>query len=136
MDHNLVNMQQQFCSEHNVDTNACISLGVHCDGVPYAKGTHKQMSTEVYGSSHTRRALVVVTALPMLCKVMDHLWDPTKAAKWSKQLAANYVQLSESDASGTHLHDAKQLFEYMSVTCGYPTSVCENMDEECCGCNC
>ena len=32
MDQNLVNMQTQFCAEHNVDTNDCICLGVHGDG--------------------------------------------------------------------------------------------------------
>ena len=31
-----------------MDTNACICLWSHGDGVPYAKGAHKQVSTEVY----------------------------------------------------------------------------------------
>ena len=39
--------------------------------------------------------------LYMLYKVMDQLWDPPEAAKWPKQLAANYAQLSQSDASIT-----------------------------------
>ena len=47
---------------------------------------------EVYGSPHTRQVLAVVTDLSMLYKVMDHMWDPTEAAKWSMQLDVNYVQ--------------------------------------------
>ena len=45
--HNVVDMHNQFCSEHNVDTNTCICLGFHGDEVPYAKGIHKQVSTFV-----------------------------------------------------------------------------------------
>ena len=57
MDHNLVNMQKQFCSDHKVDTNTCICLGFHGDGVPYAKGTHKQVPIEMYGSTLTRQGV-------------------------------------------------------------------------------
>ena len=71
------------------------------------------------------------------CKrVMDHLWDPTEAAKWSRQLAANYVQLSQSDASGKlwraapKLRTMRKLFEYLSFSCGNPSGFCEYMDED------
>ena len=42
-----------------------------------------------YGSPHTCQVLAVVTALSMLCKVVDHMWDPIEAAKWSMQVVAN-----------------------------------------------
>ena len=54
---------------------------------------------EVYGSPYTRQVLAIFTALSILYKVMDHMWDPTESAKWSMQLAVNYVQLSLADAS-------------------------------------
>ena len=63
---------------------------VHCFCVNLATELH-----EVYGSSHTRQVLAVLTALSMLYKVTDNLSGPTEAAKWPKQLAVNYVQLSE-----------------------------------------
>ena len=52
----------------------------------------------VYGFPHMRQVLAVITALSMLYKVMDHIWGPTEAAKWSMQLVVNYVQLSQADA--------------------------------------
>ena len=42
---------------------------------------------EAYGSPDTLQLLAVVTALSMLYKVMDHMWDPIEAAKWSMQLS-------------------------------------------------
>ena len=45
---------------------------------------------EVYGSPHIRQVLAV-----------EHMWDPIEAAKWSRQLAVNYVKLPPPDASGT-----------------------------------
>ena len=54
---------------------------------------------EVHVRPCTIQALAVVIALSMLYKVMDHMWGPTEAAKWSMQLAVNYVQLSQADAS-------------------------------------
>ena len=43
-----MNMQKQFCSDQEVDTNTCICLVFHGDRAPYAKGAHKQVSIEVY----------------------------------------------------------------------------------------
>ena len=54
---------------------------------------------EAYESPRTRQVLAVVTAVSMLYKVMHHMWGPTEVAKWSVQLAVNYVQLAQADAS-------------------------------------
>ena len=53
-----------------MDTNTCICLGFHGDGVPYAKGTHKQVSAEVHGSAQARQVPAIVNALSMLHTVM------------------------------------------------------------------
>ena len=55
---------------------------------------------EVFGSSHIRQVLAVVTALSMFSKVVDHMYDPIEAAKWPMQLVVNYVHLAQADASG------------------------------------
>ena len=55
---------------------------------------------EVYVSPHICQVLAVVTALSMLYKVMDHMWDPVEVAKWSLLLVVKYVPLSHADASG------------------------------------
>ena len=47
--------------------------------------------------------VVVVIDLSNVYKIRDHLWDPTEVAKSSRQLVVNYVQLSQSDASGQFL---------------------------------
>ena len=78
------------------------------------------LATELHGflgSPRARQVLAVVTALSMLYHVMDHISDPIEAAKWSNQMAVNYVQLSEADAPSRlwkvkpKLHMMQELFD-------------------------